>query len=136
MKLQQLRQPPSISGAPLAQRAARQQHLGCVSGRSRLRVRADAVKDKPKVRQDGLGWTGHRSGPGPRTVLAAALCRRSRRRRKVGLRCCKSHECRLARPPHPHLQEQSQEQEAAPQPHAPSKFEGWPRKRTWQQETW
>lgn len=63
MKLQQLRQQPSITGVPVAQR-----HLRCVAGRSRLSVRADAVKDKPKVCQDGLGWTGYRSGPGPRTM--------------------------------------------------------------------
>jgi NADH:ubiquinone reductase (non-electrogenic) len=32
--------------------------------------------------------------------------------------------------------EQSQEQKGAPHAQPPSKFEGWPRKRTWQQETW
>lgn len=50
-----LRQRPSTAGTPLIAGVARQAPLRCAA-RSRLSVRAEAVKEKPKVCRTGLGW--------------------------------------------------------------------------------
>lgn len=76
-----LRQRTSTAGAPLIAGVARQAPLRCAV-RSRLSVRAEAVKEKPKVCRNGLRWMERIDHAHPRqqssqaAAAAAPACRR------------------------------------------------------------